>query len=49
MELIDRIMVVGMVIGVLIMSCTYTYVISKRVAHVESVTFGGDRCQKVLA
>lgn len=49
MELIDRLMVVGMVVGVLIMTMTYTYTVSKRVAHVESVTFGGDRCPKVSA
>jgi|HubBroStandDraft_5_1064220.scaffolds.fasta_scaffold69074_1 hypothetical protein len=46
MDKLDRLMVIGMIIGVLIMSCSYTYIVAKRVSHVESITFGGARCPK---
>lgn len=41
-------MVVGMIVGVYLLASVYTYNVSKRVAHVESVTFGGNRCPKIL-
>ncbi len=46
MKLLDRLMIVTMVLGVYALSTAYTYNVSKRLTHVESVTFGGDRCPK---
>jgi len=46
MNLLDKLMVATMVLGVYALTTIYTYNVSKRVSHLESVTFWSSRCVK---
>lgn len=46
MSFFDRLLIVVMVVGFFGLNAVFIYDLSKRVAHLESVTFGSSRCPK---